>query len=525
MEERRSRETFESTEQETLDEERPIKYCKVEDEEAGFVTSENTLKRLKDLQEQHSIYDSWAQPSNNPHIFSQLVGNDEQRYRKYYSTLNLPLCRIMEDYHPSLPYRRRNDEEKSVIHWGQRKLLLAEIEFLTKYGDLSNNVVYVGAAPGTHTKFLTELFPYHNFYLYDPAPFAANLRGLKNVETHQVLFTDDVAEQWRNSQVLFISDIRSADPDLMEEGEVEDNVISDMNAQMKWCEMIEPVMCSLKFRLPWRKGETEYFDGDIYYQVWGPPTTTETRLISNCKKKKKFNNTSYEQRLFYFNTVVRLGLYYHPYCPAVGIDYCYDCACEIHILSEYFKKFPHMIDILYDDISPRNKNYNEDSNKNNNHNNEVSSEETQSIYYSKLAAVMNEISLMISPNRSLATGNLNPTEKKANISARQFINGAPAYAPQLQKKPVYSSKSIAMMEKMLQKPLDSDTRLGANSSGISAPLSLTANQVTSGLGYLGGKSYIDKRSNNNNRNCSRDKNDIDTKRDSRRDYSKNNNRN
>jgi cap2 methyltransferase len=46
--------------------------------------------------------------------------------------------------------------------------LLVEIYFLTTYGHLSRNVVYAGAAPGMHIQYLSNLFPNHNFHLYDP---------------------------------------------------------------------------------------------------------------------------------------------------------------------------------------------------------------------------------------------------------------------------------------------------------------------------------------------------------------------
>eukprot|EP00961_Rhodomonas_salina_P002887 39493-Rhodomonas_salina.1 len=58
-----------------------------------------------------------------------------------------------------MPYRRRQGEEKTVVHWGQRKLLLSELEFLTAHGAAGATVVYAGAAPGTHTRYLLELFP------------------------------------------------------------------------------------------------------------------------------------------------------------------------------------------------------------------------------------------------------------------------------------------------------------------------------------------------------------------------------
>jgi hypothetical protein len=34
-----------------------------------------------------------------------------------------------------------------------------ELCFLVKYGEMSQVVVYAGAAPGTHTAFLAKLFP------------------------------------------------------------------------------------------------------------------------------------------------------------------------------------------------------------------------------------------------------------------------------------------------------------------------------------------------------------------------------
>lgn len=309
--------------------------------------SQATKLRLIELEKwyKHNV-EEWCRPELNPHIYKQLVGNDTQKFRSYYSALNLPLVRKMKPHHPLAVYRRRFDEEKSVIHWGQRKLLMTEIEFLTKYGHLSEEVVYAGAAPGTHIKYLSSLFPSHQFYLYDPAPFSNTLKDIKNIELHQLLFTDKIAEKWERSGVLFISDIRSADPDIMEEDEVEENVKKDMSSQLHWCKIIQPAMCSLKFRLPWKNGTTEYLDGDIYYQVWGPPTTTETRLFSNCLKMKKYIHSEYEQRLFYFNTISRLGLYYHEHLPAEGIDYCYDCTTEIKILTTFFTKFPKMLDIL-----------------------------------------------------------------------------------------------------------------------------------------------------------------------------------
>lgn len=79
---------------------------------------------------------------------------------------------------------------KSVAHWGQRKLLLAEVEFLTQHAQPGITCVYAGAAPGTHIEFLAQLFPEVQFVLVDPAPFA--IKSSERVRIWQEFMTDDV---------------------------------------------------------------------------------------------------------------------------------------------------------------------------------------------------------------------------------------------------------------------------------------------------------------------------------------------
>src|SRR5262245_53966686 len=80
---------------------------------------------------------------------------------------------VYSDNAPQLAYYARPKSEKAgVIHWGQRKLLLSEIMFLTQWGHLANIVVYAGAAPSDHTPYLQSLFPNHTFILIDPRPFS-----------------------------------------------------------------------------------------------------------------------------------------------------------------------------------------------------------------------------------------------------------------------------------------------------------------------------------------------------------------
>ena len=88
---------------------------------------------------------------------------------------------------------------------------MTELYFLTKYGHLSNKVVYAGAAPGNHIDYLSFLFPEHHFTLVDPNPFI--VKKSEKIEIINSYFTDDMCKDYKNC--LFISDIRTADYKLM----------------------------------------------------------------------------------------------------------------------------------------------------------------------------------------------------------------------------------------------------------------------------------------------------------------------
>jgi hypothetical protein len=103
------------------------------------------------------------------------------------------------DGDPELPYRRRQGEYKTVLHWGQRKLHVSEIEFLTEFGFPYCHVVYAGAASGTHIKQLSEMFPDVTFHLYDPSPFT--VLPTERIRIHNELFTDEIARTFLGCKV------------------------------------------------------------------------------------------------------------------------------------------------------------------------------------------------------------------------------------------------------------------------------------------------------------------------------------
>jgi hypothetical protein len=150
--------------------------------------------------------------------------------------------------------------------------------------------------------------------------------------------TNSIAEEFSKTRTLLISDIRSADYNLMSHEEVEIAIKRDMEWQLNWHFLMKPIAGMYKFRLPWNDLESTYLAGDIYFPVWGPQTTTESRLITTSFDLIKWNHKDYLEKMFYFNNVTRCNIYHHNVC-SEGLDHCYDCSSEVTILKTYTKKY------------------------------------------------------------------------------------------------------------------------------------------------------------------------------------------
>lgn len=257
----------------------------------------------------------------------------------------VPFTRNYLNSLPQLKYRQDN-LLKLTLHHGQRKLLLSEIEFLTEYGHLSNNIVYAGSAPGIHTKFLSILFPNHHFYLYDPAPFV--VKESSKISLNNEYFTNEVCKKLNKKfkgDLLFISDIRRT-PEIDDMNLFENMVYEDLMMQKDWIKLMKPKMSMLKFRIPFNKKEIEYFDGIIKFQVWAPISSSETRLITDGSKMTKYSAEIYENIMYRFNICTRQQIFtYIPKLNISGFDRCYDCTAEYNILSNYIKKYKNNWDI------------------------------------------------------------------------------------------------------------------------------------------------------------------------------------
>ena len=243
------------------------------------------------------------------------------------------------------------------------------------------------------------------------------MRETPQIRCRNELFTDDTARMFAGHAVLFISDVRSADWSLQDDDEADHRVRDDQSMQMRWHDLMRPAASMLKFRLPWTPGQTEYLDGTIYLPVWGPITTTETRLFVHHPPpptppaasdgdalpapapapRRLDDHERYMHQLFYFNTTTRVALFPHDVV-ATGLDHCYDCRAEVEILSRYLvtvcaHKGPWTPERLH----------------------------------ARVAAMSETASRKCAHTRTLASQNCDPEERQMGIQARQWIRGVPTY--------------------------------------------------------------------------------------------------
>ena len=202
-------------------------------------------------------------------------------------------------------------------------------------------VVYAGAAPGLHIPILARMFPEMRFLLIDPHPSAIVDGQLANVVTMEVCMTDQMADELggKYESILFVSDVRVGIPVEDEPTEAprdhQMRVHRDMMAQMEWYRRLKPKAGLLKFRLPWDlELETSYMQGIIHFPIFGRPFTHESRLIVTGPDPltSKYNNTTYERQMAYFNRVVRPATY-------TG-GKCYDCTAFSTVVATYLGTQP-----------------------------------------------------------------------------------------------------------------------------------------------------------------------------------------
>jgi hypothetical protein len=262
----------------------------------------------------------------------------------------MPFTKMLRclDFVRPIEYSPAVHRMSNALHFGQLKLLLSEIEFLTRYGHLARKVVYVGASPGLHIGVLLKMFPDHKFYLYDPVKV---YRGLANQRDRVVINTRpyDARDMkfWSKLHHLLISDMRSFN-DGMSFREKEECVDYDNAFQLQIHLIARPLMASYKFRTSHLHSVTRIPDGEFTLPVWSRRGSAESRLFAGRDDGViTLENMPYEHRMFHFQTRIRRYAYQHNE-ESVQCN-CYDCVASLHILDEYAHKYkcPDSGDMLH----------------------------------------------------------------------------------------------------------------------------------------------------------------------------------
>ena len=247
---------------------------------------------------------------------------------------------------------------------GQRKLLLAEIEFLCYVLETAAIetilVVYAGAANGSHLPTLFSLFPSLRFVLIDPAPFCAAVYSLAKeadgpiVELINDYCSDELCARLRRDyseshQLVFISDVRSGDPLKMSNQQHTEMIRRDSKMQLSWACSLQSSAVMLKFHPPYPRvsdsssnaydpsdttpDEFEYLKGDLLFGVWAPKSSSEVRLVARGPFRHGDPLT-----LQKYSCIV-----HEEQCCAYNDDrYAKDVEAEREILSRYAKRFSRL---------------------------------------------------------------------------------------------------------------------------------------------------------------------------------------
>ena len=275
------------------------------------------------------------------------------------------------DFHP-LKYRESKyipEHVKSLLspenHRGQLKLLLSEIEFLTRWYTPGDLVIYIGAAPGTHLICLITMFPEIRFHVYDTGAFSNAIVNNTKVTIFSEYFTVESCNKPQyvgdniRSRILLISDIRSETAGRP----TERNVFEDNNLTNDIVTTLNPKAALLKFRCPFPETEQEKLSrplctcvkGIFLPQAWTSQSSSESRLMATRPYSlTQINADDYDDAMFTHNIRRRCAVTdAQPLVPLredlsrAGIKPGFDYALHSHILHEYAKKYDKDVEVCH----------------------------------------------------------------------------------------------------------------------------------------------------------------------------------
>ena len=243
--------------------------------------------------------------------YNEMMGNPISRL--IYKTKQLADKVSYNEIRNKETQNKKTYDKKVKYHFGQLKLFMTELYFLSKYNDLKNALVlYVGAANGYHTWYMAKhMFPNFTFHLYDRSKFHNIFyeQKLDNVKIFPDYFSDKYAEKYKehSTRLLYMCDMRDLDVRMFKsDSDTHERIVSkDMVDQMNWAKVMNPVASYLKFRLPYDEQYFEYFKGPIYIQPYAPNSTETRILVTNYTETRKYDCKEFDEKMAYFNFITR----------------------------------------------------------------------------------------------------------------------------------------------------------------------------------------------------------------------------
>jgi hypothetical protein len=219
----------------------------------------------------------------------------------------------IDDIKECLPYEPHTSNRNMGLHIGQRKLLLSEVQFLTKHN--TPYCVYAGSAPGHKTHLLSNMFPDIKFILIDPNKFDLVLTNKNSKITHRNEPHPDIIHLYyeyptksnaylnnKNMSNMNTSDCKKM-VDFIQTSSFKVFIIEDyMNISI--ANMLKKLNCTFISDVRSNVDETAPSDFDI---IWN------TAMVYNWINKLQPEMTMIKFRIPYYNEVSDFDKYKHIY--------------------------------------------------------------------------------------------------------------------------------------------------------------------------------------------------------------------
>jgi len=267
---------------------------------------------------------------------------------------SIPYTRILKkfEYNDKLKYP---ENEKKVFemykvlgtfncHFGQLKLFYALLEFMIilKMRNLLDDtlILYIGSATGSNIYAVSLLFPNIKWLLYDPSKFDDRLFNSNNItiktgnegfwSLDKITEAQEIKNKLGLKYIAFISDIRieTSDKKILQDNLLnlhsillmddviayelknrfiyyDENINEDEQRTDYDLKLTEDMKTKIDHVPIYQLNYYAYIGGKIYFQIYGPPYSVETRLIGFRKngifKLKNYDIIEYERKLLCFN--------------------------------------------------------------------------------------------------------------------------------------------------------------------------------------------------------------------------------